>query len=168
MNEVAVSSPTINVMLAIDAGRTTALLDAIAYVQDRLRTMSWWDQSSNGLVQEQLVEPILYALGFDHRRRRLQYPTVNRQELFTGGRKVATVVSHGLGVDYHRMDQGETVYQVQARVVREVADSQGHIFCTNGSEWIILHHDEKFPAQIFSLDRPEGFWDLFILGARPP
>ena len=157
--------PTIGFMRTIDELRVENLLSAIQDVQQHIASQSDIIENSPAVTQEWLVHPILDALGFtQHRRQHFKvshcYPT---EQLITRGIPTGLVITHPL-----HLDSDERYGNYAEQEVNHIRKTTGYterIIITTGARWHVHNTDPQASVTTFSIEEPNGFWDLFMLGA---
>ena len=128
--------------------------DFDAFQQERLQSTS--------LTHELLVKPILDTLGFVGARCQLLPRAYNSYQLYSNGHPVAALTIDPYRANYQELGP----MHERARAVWKTTTCRQRAIFSNGFDWLMCSYDADRRAimdEPFSLDDPDGFWDLFFL-----
>ena len=153
------------ILESLSPTRARVLLEEAAYVRELATSRDPIFHEEIGLVQDRLVDPIVDALGFTPEYRDPGNPSVNQYYLVSGGRRVAYVFVHALGVSDRRGDLGLASGLAEvARDIRGRIGYDGPIIMTDGYTWRIYHTSGDMAVLAFTMENPEHLRELFALG----
>ena len=128
--------------------------DFDAFRQERLQSTS--------LTHELLVKPILDTLGFAGARCQLLPRARNSYQLYSNSHPVAALTIDPYQANYRELGP----MHERARAVWKATTCRQRAIFSNGFDWLMYSYDADSRAimdEPFSLDDPDGFWDLFFL-----
>ena len=153
---------SLNMMRHVDAACVQRILDTAEEIRARITGMADRCAGSPTLSLENLVEPMLDALGFTAERRVVEPHRPNVYHLYAQGQPMALLVANALGSTFAG-SPGLTNSNPRYRFVREDTGYGGRIAFTNGLNWVVFDGDPEVPPCQFTIDQTEAFWDLFFL-----
>ena len=145
-----------------DREKAEALIETAQAVRQGFDTFQQDRQQSASLNFEHLIKPCLEALGFTGARCQLLPQIPNVYQLYSNGKPVAAITADPWYTKYENRDR---LSQRAQSVWEATTHRQRAIFC-NGFDWIMCSYepdDQDLLTEPFSLDDPDGFWDLFFL-----
>ena len=152
------SDPTVDLMEITDPQRTKDLREALAQIEDIVRSKDTLQHRSVAFCQEAMIYPILDALGFTARYREQAYETQDHEFLYAGNERAVLLIS--------RTASTQAAYDEWVKTVIETEGFNGKIIVTDGIQWEVYHPSAEIPKLTFSIYEPGAFWDLFIIGKR--
>ena len=158
----SVADLTVQMMRHADAECVQRILHTVEEIRARITGMADRYAGSPTLSLENLVEPMLDALGFTAERRLVEPHRPNVYHLYAQGQPMALLVANALGSTFAG-SPGLTNSNPRYRFIREDTGYGGRIAFTNGLNWVVFDGDPEVPPYQFTIDQAEAFWDLFFL-----
>ena len=118
-------------------------------------------------IHQTMVEPVLDGLGYTPECR--EQATINYEHchwLRSADRVVALLVTDHPETSYGPEDGDINRLDARQKKLRRETGFEGRFVFTNGMEWCMYYPDgpvEWFIPVPFTLEQPDGFWDLFML-----
>ena len=112
-------------------------------------------QHSSADARDEIIVPMLDALGFDQRHRRVAFVPVTQLVVSAEEQDMALVVPNAPG--NHNDD-------LLANIIGTETQFPGRIVVTDGVNWSVYQHHSELPDLRFDLAEQAAFWDLFIIG----
>ena len=140
-------------------------------IQSSYQPQDWIGELLKETVHRTMVEPVLDGLGFTSDRRK--QTTINQEYCHwlrnADESIVALLITDYRETCYEPEDADINRLDARQRTLHRETEFDGRFIFTNGMEWNIYCPDgpvEWFIPLIFTLDQPDGFWELFMLSLK--